>query len=72
MDWVIEQRRYLHQHPELSHQERETKAYIAQQLDQLGIDTFSLTGKDVIGIIKGDGDGKVVGIRADMDALPIQ
>lgn len=72
MDWVIEQRRYLHQHPELSHQERETKAYIAQQLHQLGIDTFSLTGKDVIGIIKGDGDGKIIGIRADMDALPIQ
>ncbi|PIC96036.1 peptidase M20 [Sporosarcina sp. P26b] len=71
-DWVIKQRRYLHQHPELSHQEYKTKAYIEKQLNELGIPTHSLTGKDVIGTIKGEKRGKTVAIRSDMDALPIQ
>lgn len=72
VDWAIEQRRYLHQHPELSHKEHETKAYVKQQLEQMGIDTYSLTGKDVIGVIKGQHEGKVIGVRSDMDALPIK
>ncbi|TQR21305.1 M20 metallopeptidase family protein [Psychrobacillus vulpis] len=70
-EWIIEQRRYLHTHPELSHQEKETKTYITSQLHGLGIETYSITGKDVIGIIKGDHPGKTVAIRSDMDALPI-
>ncbi|MDW0110720.1 M20 metallopeptidase family protein [Sporosarcina aquimarina] len=72
VDWAIGQRRYLHQHPELSHKERETRAYVKQQLEQMGIETYSLTGKDVIGVIKGTHEGKVIGIRSDMDALPIK
>ncbi|WP_313892678.1 amidohydrolase [Psychrobacillus sp.] len=71
VDWVVLQRRYLHTHPELSHRETETKAYIAEQLHALGIETYSVTGKDIIGIIKGDHPGKTVIIRSDMDALPI-
>ncbi len=71
-DWVIEQRRYLHQHPELSHKEYKTRIYIEQLLNKMGIETYSLTGKDVIGIIKGEKEGKTIAIRADMDALPIQ
>lgn len=70
-DWVIAQRRYLHAHPELSHQEKETKAYVEKQLNELGIETYSITGKDVIGIIQGGQKGKTIAIRADMDALPI-
>lgn len=69
--WVIEQRRYLHQHPEVSYEEKETRQYIENQLHALGIETYSLTGKDVIGVIKGKYAGKTIGIRADMDALPI-
>ncbi|KZR60058.1 M20 metallopeptidase family protein [Pseudobacillus badius] len=71
-NWIVEQRRYLHQNPELSHQEKRTKMYIKERLNEMGIETYSLTGKDVIGIMKGDYDGKVIGIRADMDALPIK
>ncbi|KZN99163.1 hypothetical protein A4244_08730 [Bacillus badius] len=71
-NWIVEQRRYLHQNPELSHQEKMTRRYIKERLTEMGIETYSLTGKDVIGIMKGDHDGKVIGIRADMDALPIK
>lgn len=70
-EWIIKQRRYLHQYPELSHHEKSTKRYLEEQLSMLNIDTYSLTGKDTIGILKGSHDGKVIGIRADMDALPI-
>ncbi|MFD1929110.1 M20 family metallopeptidase [Sporosarcina siberiensis] len=69
--WVIEQRRYLHQHPEVSYKETETRIYIKEQLEKLNIETYSLTGKDVIGRIKGTHAGKTIGIRADLDALPI-
>ncbi len=70
-NWVLEQRRYLHKHPELSHQEVETKAYITARLHEMGIETYTITGKDVVGIIKGEHPGKTVAIRSDMDALPI-
>lgn len=69
--WVIEQRRYLHQHPEVSYEEKLTRQYIEDQLHMLDIDTYTLTGKDVIGVIKGTHEGKTIGIRADLDALPI-
>lgn len=69
--WVIEQRRYLHQHPEVSYKETETRSYIKEQLEKLSIETYSLTGKDIIGRIKGTHAGKTIGIRADLDALPI-
>lgn len=70
-DWIVQHRRYLHQHPELSHHETDTRTYITTQLHELGIETYSITGKDIIGIIKGDHPGKTVAIRSDMDALPI-
>ncbi|MFJ8064257.1 M20 family metallopeptidase [Psychrobacillus sp. NPDC096426] len=69
--WIIEQRRYLHAHPEISHEETATKTYITEQLHALGIETYSITGKDVVGIVKGEHPGKTVVIRSDMDALPI-
>lgn len=69
--WVIEQRRYLHQHPEVSYEEKQTRDYIENQLHALGIETYTLTGKDVIGVIKGAHEGKTIGIRSDLDALPI-
>ncbi|WP_040287509.1 M20 metallopeptidase family protein [Sporosarcina koreensis] len=71
-EWIVQQRRYLHAHPELSHQETETKEYVKQQLENMGLDTYSMTGKDIIGILRGKSEGKTVIIRADMDALPIQ
>ena len=67
-------RRHLHQHPELSFQEVETQKFIEQKLGEWGIsDRERMAGTGVVGLIKGtaSGDGKVVALRADMDALPI-
>ncbi len=69
---VIEWRRHLHQNPELSNREFETAKYIAAHLKSLGIEVqtgVAFTG--VVGILKGKKPGKVVALRADMDALPV-
>jgi amidohydrolase len=70
---VIADRRYLHQHPELGFQEHETSKFIAERLRALGIDEVQ-TGvgrTGVVGILRGGKPGKVVALRADMDALPV-
>lgn len=69
---VIEWRRHLHQNPELSNREFQTAEYIAAHLRSLGLEVrtgVAVTG--VVGILKGGKPGKVVGLRADMDALPV-
>jgi amidohydrolase len=69
---LIEVRRYLHAHPELSYKEFETSAYIQQQLTTLGIPFEVKATTGVIGLIKGKNpDKQVVALRGDMDALPI-
>ncbi len=70
-EWMVAHRRHLHAHPELSHQEAQTRAYIEQQLHSMGIETRSLTGKDVIGYLDGPVKGKTVALRSDIDALPV-
>ena len=66
-------RRHLHAHPELSFQEHATGAYIAERLVALGIEVRKgIAGTGVIGVVKGASPGKVVCLRADIDALPIQ
>lgn len=69
--WIVEQRRHLHKNPELSHFETKTKIYIEERLNELNIYTYSITGKDIVGVIEGAHPGKTVAIRSDMDALPI-
>ncbi len=70
---VIEWRRHLHQYPELSHEEKETRAFVCRVLDDAGIAYESMKASyGVIGIIKGEKPGKTVALRADMDALPIR
>ena len=72
---VVADRRYLHQHPELGFQEFETAKLVAERLRSLGVEDIrtgiAVTG--VTGLIHGTkpGPGKVVLLRADMDALPI-
>ncbi|MCB2287625.1 M20 metallopeptidase family protein [Clostridium algidicarnis] len=68
---IIENRRYLHQNPELSGQEFETQKYIIKQLDELNIPYEKVGTTSLVGYIKGGKAGKTVALRADIDALPI-
>ncbi|MBF2077720.1 MAG: amidohydrolase [Synechococcales cyanobacterium T60_A2020_003] len=71
---LIEIRRHIHAHPELSGQEYQTAAYVAGVLSSCGLQVQELVGKTgVIGELPGSGqDSRRLAIRADMDALPIQ
>jgi amidohydrolase len=75
---VIADRRYLHENPELSFQETQTAAFVADRLSSLGVEevTTGIGGNGITGLIRGTGTGpgadRVVMVRADMDALPIQ
>jgi len=66
-------RHHLHQHPELSKHEFETAGFICRFLDKVGIAyTSGVGGNGIVALIKGKNpDKKVIGLRADMDALPI-
>ena len=70
---LVEVRRDLHAHPELGFRETRTAKLVADRLRALGFDEVreqvGVTG--VIGVLKGGKPGKVVAVRADMDALPI-
>jgi amidohydrolase len=70
---LVEIRRHLHSHPELSGQEHQTAAYIAGVLSSCGLQVKEAVGRTgVIGELKGtDMDSRLLAIRTDMDALPI-
>ncbi len=71
--WLIETRRRIHQNPELSEGEHETQKFIEDVLDSLGIQHEKIADTGVLAVVTGKGGtGNVVGIRADIDALPIQ
>lgn len=71
---IVEIRRHLHSHPELSFQEVETGKFISRKLGEWGIPhEHGWGGNGVVGIIEGKKAGKkVIALRADIDALPIQ
>ncbi|MEN8247840.1 MAG: amidohydrolase [Bacteroidota bacterium] len=69
---VIEWRHHLHQYPELSNREYKTAEYIAAHLKKLGLEVQTgIAHTGVVGILKGGKPGPVVGLRADIDALPV-
>lgn len=71
-DELVRLRRDIHQHPELAFQELRTAALVADTLREIG--GFDIrTGVGITGVVAelGNGDGPTIGIRADMDALPI-
>ncbi|HEV9038240.1 MAG TPA: amidohydrolase [Puia sp.] len=69
---TIAWRRDFHEHPELSNREFRTSKIIADYLRSLGLEVKEGVGKTgVVGVLKGDLPGPVVGLRADMDALPL-
>lgn len=75
-DKVLAYRQHLHQNPELSFQEFETADFVCKTLIQLGIEhQAGIAGTGVVAIIRGDHHSKnapCIGLRADLDALPIQ
>ena len=65
-------RRDLHAHPEIGFQEVRTAALVADRLQSWGIETHTgIGGTGVVGVIRGTGPGRRIGLRADMDALPM-
>lgn len=70
---VIELRRHFHAHPELAFQEVGSSEKVAAVLTELGIEVrrkIATTG--LVGVLRGGGEGPAIGLRADMDALPIE
>jgi amidohydrolase len=70
---LVDIRRYLHTHPELSYQEEKTMQYVSGILKELGIShTTNVGGFGIVGIIEGKNpSSKTIALRGDMDALPI-
>ncbi len=70
---VIKWRRHFHENPELSNREFKTAEVVAGHLRRLGLEVRTGVAKTgVIGILKGAEPGPVIGLRADMDALPVK
>ena len=67
---LVEIRRDFHRFPELGFQEKRTKDKIASYLKELGLDVYY--GSGIVGLLRVGHGTKVIGLRADMDALPIQ
>lgn len=73
LDEFIAVRQHLHANPELSYQEFETSKFVQSKLDSFGIPFEVKATTGVLGMIKGKNpDSRVIALRADMDALPIQ
>ena len=69
---LIEWRRYLHQHPELSNREFETSKYVAERLRSFGLEPQTNIAKTgIVALLSGGRPGPVVALRADMDGLPV-
>jgi amidohydrolase len=70
---VIEYRRHLHMHPELSFSEKNTQQYVIEELRDMGITQIeNKANTGVVALIEGKNNGtKTIALRADMDALPI-
>ena len=69
---IIGYSRHIHENPELSYQENNTADFISSVLEKIGIPYDRMAGTGVIGIIKGRKSGKIIALRADIDALPIE
>lgn len=69
---IVAWRRDIHEHPELSGQEVRTAALVAKHLRSLGLEVREGVGvTGVVGVLRGGRPGRVVALRADMDALPV-
>lgn len=71
-DEIISNRRYFHENPELGFEEFNTSNKIVQYLNSLNIENKVICKTGIVAIIKGNGDGPVVALRSDLDALPLE
>lgn len=72
LDKVTGWRRHLHRHPEIAYQEFQTAAFVAERLREMGLEPITEIGvTGVMARIEGRAPGPVIGLRADMDALPL-
>ena len=75
-DEIAAWRRDIHAHPELGYEEKRTSAIVAEKLKAFGCDEIvtGIAKTGVVGVIRGrkSASGKVIGMRADMDCLPLQ
>ncbi|CUH62747.1 putative hydrolase YxeP [Thalassovita gelatinovora] len=67
-------RRHLHQHPELKFDCYETAAFVESKLKEFGVDEIhsGIAKTGIVALIRGQGGDRTIGLRADMDALPIE
>ncbi|AKA68282.1 M20 metallopeptidase family protein [Clostridium scatologenes] len=70
-DWVVRYRRDFHKHPEQSFKEFRTSKIVSEELIKMGIKVEHIGETGVVGILKGACNGKVIALRADMDALSV-
>ena len=70
---MTEWRRWMHRNPELGFDLPKTAAFVAERLREFGVDEVheGIAQTGIVAIIKGQGAGPAIGLRADMDALPI-
>lgn len=73
-DQMTEWRQYLHQNPEIGLECHKTAAFVVQRLKEFGITDIhtGIATSGVVAIIEGRGAGRTIGLRADMDALPME
>ncbi len=70
---LVATRRDLHEHPELSNREQRTGHLVSERLSDLGLEVrYPVARTGVVGVLRGGRPGRVVALRADMDALPIE
>ncbi len=70
---IIQIRQHLHAHPELSFQEYQTSEFICKKLDEWNVSyRKGIAGTGILAELEGKAEGRIIGFRADMDALPVQ
>ena len=73
-DEMSQWRRWMHRNPELGFECHRTAAFVAERLREFGVDEIheGIATTGIAAVIRGQGDGPAIGLRADMDALPIK